>query len=139
MDAQIVQLKGITFMGRGKTGHWVAMDGPEKFEGSDSATRPKELILISLGGCTGSDVISILKKMREKVTRFEIEIEAEEEKERHPKVYKKIHILYKFWGDSLKKAVVEKAINLSLDSYCSVTAMLKNSVTITNSYQINPE
>ena len=139
MDAQIVQVKGITMMGKGKSGHWVVMDGPEKVDGNDSATRPKELILIALGGCTGMDVISILKKMREELTRFEIEISAESEEERHPKVYTKIHIIYKLWGETLKKAVVEKAISLSQDSYCSVSAMLKKSVELTYSYQINPK
>ena len=62
MDVQIVQVKGLTMVGKGKSGHWVAMDGPEKLGGNDSATRPKELILVALGGCTGMDVISILKK-----------------------------------------------------------------------------
>jgi putative redox protein len=139
MDAHIIHVKGMTLMGRGKSGHWVAMDGPVKYEGSESATRPKELILISLGGCTGSDVISILKKMRENVTRLEIEIEAEEEKEKHPRVYTKIHIIYKLWGDSIKKEAVEKAINLSQDRYCPVSAMLKKTVELSSSYHINPE
>ena len=134
----VKNVDGITFIGRGKTKHWVAMDGPAKVEGNEGATSPKELVLIALGGCTGMDVISILKKMRENVDRFEIDIDAESEEEKHPKVYTKIHILYNFWGDTLKKAVVEKAISLSQESYCSVSAMLKKSVEITYSYKINP-
>ena len=116
MDAQIVQVKGITFMGKGKSGHWVAMDGPAKVEGNDGATAPKELVLIALGGCTGMDVVSILKKMRENVSRFEIDIDAESEEEKHPKVYTKVHITYKLWGETLKKVVVEKAISLSQEN-----------------------
>ena len=138
MKAEIVQVRGITFIGKAESGHWLSMDGPAEFEGSDSATRPKELILIGLGGCTGADVTSILHKMREIITRFEINIEAESASE-HPKVFKKIQINYRFWGEDLKKENIEKAIELSQEKYCSVTAMLKNTVTITHSYEINPD
>ena len=62
MKADIVQVKGLTFVGKAASGHWVTMDGPADFHGHDSATRPKELILIGLGGCTGADVASILNK-----------------------------------------------------------------------------
>ena len=138
MQAKITQVKGITFVGRTASGHWIPMDGPEEFGGSNAAIRPKELILVSLGGCTGSDVASILNKMREKVTRFEIDIDAESATE-HPKVYTNIHLKFKFWGENLKTENIEKAINLSQEKYCSVTAMLQKAVTISHSYEINPE
>jgi putative redox protein len=138
MKANIAQVRGITFVGKAASNNWVPMDGPEEFGGSNAATRPKELILISLGGCSGSDVASILKKMREKVTRFEIDLDADVAEE-HPKVFTKIHITYKFWGEDLKTENIEKAINLSQDRYCSVTAMLRNAVEITHSYQVNPD
>ena len=125
-------------MGKAASGHWIPMDGPADFGGSDAATRPKELILIGLGGCTGSDVASILSKMREKISRFEIDIDAESATE-HPKVFTKININYRFWGEDLKESNIEKAINLSQDRYCSVSAMLKPTVDITHSYEINPE
>jgi putative redox protein len=137
MNAKVVQIKGVTFIGKASSNHWVAMDGPEQFQGSEAATRPKELVLISLAGCSGSDVASILNKMREKVKRFEIDINAESSDE-HPKVFTKIHMTYKFWGENLKENNIEKAINLSQDKYCSVSAMLKASVEITHSYEINP-
>jgi len=95
-------------------------------------------ILYSMGGCTGADVASILQKMREKVNRFEINLDAEVATE-HPKIFTKIHITYKFWGDDLKTENIEKAISLSQEKYCSVTAMLKDAVTITHSYKINPD
>ena len=138
MNANVVQVRGITFVGKAASNHWVAMDGPENFQGSESGTRPKELLLISLGGCTGADVASILHKMREKVDRFEIDINAESATE-HPRVFTKIHIKYKFWGENLKITNLEKAINLSQDQYCSVSAMLKNAIEITHSYEVNPE
>lgn len=138
MNAEVVQVRGISFVGKAGSGHWVPMDGPEDLLGSNAATRPKELLLIGLGGCTGADVASILHKMKEKVDRFEIDIQAESATE-HPKVFTKIHVLYKFWGDSLKSSNLEKAINLSQDKYCSVSAMLKKAVVITHSYEINPK
>lgn len=125
-------------MGRTNSGHWIPMDGPAEFKGSDSAARPKELILIGLGGCTASDVASILNKMRENITNFKVDIDAEMADE-HPKVYTKIHLTYKFWGEGLNEANLKKAIELSQEKYCSVTAMLKNAVEITHSYEINPQ
>lgn len=138
MNAEVVQVRGITFIGKAASGHWIPMDGPPDFQGSDSATRPKELILIGLGGCTGADVASILSKMRENLLRFKIDIDAESATE-HPKVFTKIHITYKFWGENLKKDNLEKAIALSQDRYCSVSAMLKKSVSISHSYEVNPD
>ena len=137
MDAKVIQVEGITFVGKTDSNHWVPMDGPPEFQGHNAAIRPKELILLSLGGCSGSDIASILQKMREKVHRFEIDLQADMASE-HPKVFTKIHITYKFWGEDLKEANIDKAINLSHERYCSVSAMLRASVDITHSYQINP-
>jgi putative redox protein len=136
MDAKVIQVEGITFVGKTDSNHWVPMDGPPEFQGHNAAIRPKELILLSLGGCSASDVASILHKMREKVHRFEIDLQADLANE-HPKVFTKIHITYKFWGEDLKQANIEKAINLSQERYCSVTAMLRATVEITHSYEIN--
>ncbi len=137
MKANIVQVKGISFVGKAESNHWVPMDGPSDFQGSDAGTRPKELILVGLGGCTGADVASILHKMKEPVSRFEIEVEAESATA-HPKVFTKIHLRYKFWGVDLNSGNLEKAISLSQDKYCSVTAMLIKAVEITHSYEVNP-
>lgn len=137
MKANIVQVKGISFVGKAESNHWIVMDGPADFKGSDAGTRPKELILVSLGGCTGADVASILDKMKEPVSRFEIDIEAESATE-HPKVFTKINLRYKFWGENLNSGNLEKAINLSQDKYCSVTAMLNKAIEITHSYDVNP-
>ena len=138
MNAKVVQVEGITFVGRAGSNHWIPMDGPSEFKGSDAATRPKELLLLGLGGCTGSDVASILIKMKEKVSKFEIDIEAETASE-HPRVFTSLHLEYIFWGENLKGANIEKAINLSKEKYCAVQAMLQKAVKITNSYVINPD
>jgi putative redox protein len=95
------------------------------------------LILIGLGGCTGADVASILGKMKEPVSRFEIDIDAESATE-HPKVFTKIHLVYKFWGENINSGNLGKAISLSQDKYCSVSAMLKKTVDISYTYEVNP-
>ena len=133
--AFVKQLQGITFAGKTDSNHWVMMDGPENFGGSDAAIRPKELILIGLGGCTGSDVVSILQKKKVPVEGFEMNLNADVSDE-HPQVFTKINIEYVFYGKDIKSADVERAIDLSLTKYCSVTAMLKASVDITHTYRI---
>ena len=133
--AYVKQIKGVTFMGKTDSNHWVPMDGPESFGGSDAGTRPKELILLALAGCTGSDVAVILQKKKINLGGFEINISADVQ-ETHPQVFTKIQLEYVFYGDNIPKEAVERAIELSQNTYCSVTAMLKNSVEITHSYRI---
>ena len=136
-SALVRQVRGMTFVGLTESGHWVNVDGPPQFGGSSAAIRPKELILISLGACTGSDVVSILQKKRVKLNGFEVKLKAQVAEE-HPQVYTKIHIEYVFYGENLSKADLERAIDLSQNKYCPVSAMLKNSVELTNSYVILP-
>lgn len=126
---------GITFAGRTDSNHWVVMDGPEKFGGSEAGVRPKELILMSLAGCTGADVASILAKKRVDLDGFELNIEAEESEER-PIVFTKIHIEYVFYGADVAEKDVERAIELSQTKYCGVTAMLEKACEVTHSYRI---
>ncbi len=136
-SAVVRQVRGMTFAGLTESGHWVTVDGPPEFGGSSAAIRPKELILISLGACTGSDVVSILQKKRVKLGGFEVKLKAQVADE-HPQVYTKIHIEYVFYGENLAAADLERAIDLSQNKYCPVSAMLKNSVEITNSYVVLP-
>ncbi len=136
-SAVVRQVRGMTFAGLTESGHWVTVDGPPEFGGSSAAIRPKELILISLGACTGSDVVSILQKKRVKLGGFEVKLKAQVAEE-HPQVYTKIHIEYVFYGENLAAADLERAIDLSQNKYCPVSAMLKNSVEITNSYVVLP-
>jgi putative redox protein len=137
MDAKIIHVKGISFIGKANSNHWVSMDGPLELQGNNAGARPKELVLLGLGGCTASDVASILIKMREPLQKFEIDLHAEDATE-HPKVFTRIHISYKFWGQNLNRGNIEKAIDLSVNKYCSVSAMLMKAVEITHSYEINP-
>ena len=136
MDVKIKQVKGLTFVGKADSNHWVSVDGPEKFNGSEAASRPMELLLISLGGCTGSDVASILSKKRVNLNDFELNLSAEKAEE-HPKVFTKIDVEYVFYGSDLKEKDLKRAIDLSQDKYCPVSAMLKKSgVEIAYSFKI---
>ena len=136
--AYVKQIKGITFAGKTDSNHWVTMDGPENFGGSNAGIRPKELILLSLAGCTGSDVISILSKKRTPLDDFEINIKADVADE-HPQVFTKIDLEYVFYGKNLNIKDIERAIELSQTKYCSVTAMLQKAVEMTHSYRIVEE
>ena len=92
-------------------------------------------MLLSLAGCTASDVVSILQKKRVKLDDFEINISAEMTEE-HPKVFTKIDLEYVFYGDNIAEKDVERAIELSQTTYCGVTAMLKKAMEINHTYKI---
>jgi len=136
-QAIVKQLDGVTFAAKGDSGHWVTMDGPADFGGSNAGSRPKELVLFALGGCTGSDVAAILKKKRIPLQDFEMHIKATQADE-HPQVYTDIHVEYVFYGTGINPPDVERAIELSTTKYCSVSAMLRASVNLTHSYRIEP-
>jgi putative redox protein len=106
------------------SGHRVVMDADSMFGGKDRGSRPKTLLLSALGGCTGMDVVSILNKMKIKPEKFRITAEAEIADE-HPKVFTKIHLTYEFTGKNLPPDKLKKAVDLSQERYCPVSAMLK--------------
>lgn len=134
-NAIVRQVIGATLIGKADTNHWVVMDGSPSTGGSDAATKPKELLLMALGGCTGMDVITILEKKRARLEGFEIHLTGKE-REEHPRIFTDIHIEYVVCGKDIKPADVERAIELSTTKYCSVSAMLKPTVNITHSYRI---
>ena len=111
-------------------GHKLILDADESVGGKDRGPRPKPLTLVSLGGCTGMDVVSILNKMRINFESCRVSVEAELTDE-HPKYYQKIHLTYIFKGKYLPIAKLDKAVNLSQDRYCGVSAILMNSVELT--------
>ncbi len=107
-------------------GHAVRMDAAEADGGADSGARPKPLLLAALTGCSGMDVVSILKKMREPCSWFAMRAEAETRDE-HPKKYTSIKLVYQFKAsDGLNQDNVRKACTLSQEKYCGVSAMLKD-------------
>jgi putative redox protein len=135
--AVVRHIQGVTFAGKADSNHWVMMDGPVDFGGSNAGSRPKELLLLALGGCTGSDIASILQKKRVPHRGFLINLTANTAEE-HPQVFTDIHIEYVFYGDGISAADVERAIDLSTTKYCSVSAMLRASVKLTHSHRIEP-
>lgn len=115
-------------------GNIVNMDGSPDIGGEGLGTRPMRMVLMALAGCTSMDVLSMLKKMRQEIVDYDVVVEAERATE-HPMVFTKIHVHYILKGD-LDSDKVEKAINLSMDKYCSVTHMLNKAANITHSYEI---
>jgi putative redox protein len=116
-------------------GHHFMIDATEKVGGKNRGPRPKPLTLASLGGCTGMDVISILRKMRVEPDYFNVSVSAESTEE-HPVYYNKILITYSFKGKDLPMDKLEKAITLSQDRYCGVTAMLNKAAEINHEIKI---
>ncbi len=116
--------------------HHLIMDAVAEVGGEDKGPRPKELMLASLAGCTGMDVISILNKMRVEVEAFDIEIEADLTEE-HPKHYSKMHIIYKFKGKVLDPEKLKKAVELSQDRYCGVSAAYRKAMELSYEITIN--
>jgi putative redox protein len=129
--------RGMRFVGRGESGHEVVMDAGARGGGADSAARPIDVFLSALGGCTGMDVIAILRKMRTEPSRLAIEIEGTRADE-PPRPFKKIHLTYVVAG-SVPEENLRKAIDLSLTKYCSVANTVTGVAEITTDVRIEPE
>ncbi|MCF7804284.1 MAG: OsmC family protein [Candidatus Marinimicrobia bacterium] len=128
-------VKNRTFIAKGKSNHWVAFDTGEQAGGGDAASAPMEAVLMALATCSGLDVIVILEKRRVQLEDLRIEVTGERA-DTHPKVFTNIHTKYIFTSPDLKEKDAEKAINLSHDKYCSVSAMLESTAEITSEYEI---
>lgn len=111
-------------------GHKVIIDLGKESGGSDNGPRPKKLLLTAATGCTGLDVISMLRKMRLSPNKFDIRIDAEVSDE-HPKTYTSMHIIYEFEGKNLPKDKIERACKLSFENYCGVIALFKQAIPVT--------
>ena len=109
-------------------GFTVGMDSP--VEGKGTGPSPKKLLIVSLLGCTGMDVASLMNKMRVPFSAFRIEAVAPLTDE-HPKVFKSVHLKYIVKGQDIKREKVVKSINLSQDRYCGVSIMLKKHCPVT--------
>jgi len=123
-------IEGMQFVGRGASGHDVLMDASQKVGGTDTAARPLEVMLCALGGCSGMDVVSILRKMRTEPLSLRIEI-TDERAADYPKVFTKLHLTYRVTG-AVPQDNLEKAIDLSLSKYCPIVNSLAESVEITS-------
>lgn len=138
MKARAKWVEGMAFMGEAGSGHAVVMDGAPEYGGRNIGIRPMEMLLIGLAGCTGFDVVQILKKGRENVTGCEVEVEAQRATE-DPKVFTKIHISYRIRGRGLSPAKAERAVALSKEKYCSASIMLGATAEMSASLEVIDE
>jgi putative redox protein len=135
VEAKVTLLNNMEFSGTASSGHTLIMDAEDVSGGHNAGFRPMELLLVGFGGCSGMDVISILRKKKQQVSSLEVNIKGER-LDTAPKIYTNIHIEYVVTGKTVEKSAVERAISLSLEKYCSVGATLAKSGTITHSYRI---
>lgn len=136
MKAKVKWVDNAMFLGESGSGHSVVMDGPESLGGRNMGIRPMEMLLIGMGGCASFDVMSILKKSRQKVIDCHAELEAERA-DAVPAVFTAINIHFVVKGQDLKEKQVKRAVELSAEKYCSASIMLgKGGVAISHSYEI---
>jgi putative redox protein len=129
-------LDGMHFVAQGHDGVTVDMDASEEHGGRGKGFRPMEMLLVGLGGCTGMDVVSVLRKMRQTVTGYRIQVSGVQRPE-HPHIFTHITITHILEGNDLSEDSVQRAIELSETKYCSAYAMLKESAEITSSFEIH--
>ena len=135
MKARIKWIENVSFLGESESGHAIVMDGAPEGGGRNLGPRPMETLLIGAGGCTAYDVVHILRKGRAPVTDCAVEIEAERATE-DPKVFTHIHFHFVVTGRDLKPQLVERAVHLSAEKYCSASIMLGKTAKITHDFEI---
>ncbi len=116
-------------------GHTLTIDLSKEAGGDDAGPRPKKLVLAAATGCTGLDVVEILKKMRINIKNFAMNVEAELTTE-YPITYSSMKVIYEFEGENLPKEKIERACKLSFDNYCGVMALLKKAIPVTYEVRI---
>lgn len=135
MKARIKWMENVSFVAESGSGHAMVIDGAPEGGGRDLGPRPMEVVLMGTGGCTAYDVMHILRKSRAPVTDCVLEIDAERAAE-DPKVFTKIHFHFIVTGKALKPAMVERAVQLSAEKYCSASIMLGKTAAITHDFEI---
>ncbi len=131
MEAKVVWQEDLTFTGSADSGFSVRLDSKKEVGGNDSGIRPVEMIAIGVAGCTGMDVISILKKKRQDVTAFEVLVHATRAMD-HPRKITDMTIEYIVTGYNIDRQAVERAVQLSEEKYCSSIATIRGNVNIEN-------
>lgn len=135
MQATVKWVDGRAFLGESGSGHTVVMDGPADHGGRNIGIRPMEMLLLGVGGCSSFDVMDILQKGRHEVIDCVAELTAERV-DAVPSVFSSIHLHFKITGKNLKETVVERAVKLSAEKYCSASIMLGKSVDITHGFEV---
>jgi putative redox protein len=137
MHATVAWEGGARFAGRTDAGHSVVMDGPPEAGGMEQGPRPMEMVLLGLGGCSAFDVVNILARARRPPADCAVDIEAERANA-DPKVFIRIHLHFRVHGEALSEKLVERAVRLSAEKYCSVVRMLSSTAAITHDWALNP-
>jgi len=136
MKATVKWVDGVMFVGESGSGHAVVMDGPPDHGGRNMGLRPMEMLLLGVGGCSSFDVVQILQKGKNDIVDCVAELTAERV-DAVPAVFSKIHLHFIVKGRNLKEAVVERAVKLSAEKYCSASIMLgKAGVEITHDFEV---
>ena len=130
-SAKVSWVDGALFVAEAGSGHTFTMDGAADIGGRNLGPRPMEVMLIGMGGCTAIDVVSMLKKQRQDIVGVEVSLVGERASE-HPMVYTDVKLVYTVRGRKLNKALVERAVSLSDEKYCSATAMFRKSAKVTH-------
>ncbi len=136
LTGSVTWLDHMAMVAKSGSGHEIMFDAAADHGGEDRGARPKELTLLSLGGCTGMDVISIMQKKRVPFTRFSIDLEADTSSE-HPQVFTEIRLIYRTEGQGVEREPVDRAIQLSQERYCGVTHMLNKTAKLVVISEIN--
>ena len=134
MEARVKWIEGRTFLGESGSGHAVVMAGSSEGKEAVGAS-PMEMILLGLGGCATYDVIHILERGREDIADCDVAITSTRSAE-DPKVFVEIHMHFKVTGAGLNEKKVARAVELSAEKYCSASAMLSKTATITHDYEV---
>jgi putative redox protein len=135
MKARVKWVENALFVGESGSGHAVIMDGPPESGGRNLGVRPMEMLLLGMAGCTAFDVVHILRKGRHAVDTCEVFLDAERA-DTDPKVFTTIHAHFVVKGSGLSDAVVQRAIDLSAEKYCSASIMLGATASITHDFEI---
>ncbi|MDD5275680.1 MAG: OsmC family protein [Methylovulum sp.] len=136
MQATVRWVDGVMFVGETGSGHAIVMDGPVDHGGRNMGIRPMEMLLLGVGGCSSFDVVQILQKGRNNIIDCVVEITAERV-DAVPSVFSKIHLHFIVTGRDLKASVVERAVQLSAEKYCSASIMLSSAgVKITHDFEV---
>lgn len=138
LEAKITHVEGLQFVGNSATGHAIVMDGDAEVGGKNTGPRPMELLLLGIGGCSGMDIISILRKKKQQVTGLEISVKGRKADE-YPKKFTDISLEFIVRGRDISDNAVKRAVDLSMDKYCSVKATLEGTADIHFSYSIEQE
>jgi putative redox protein len=138
MKARVKWVEQVEFLGETESGHAVLMDGAPAAGGRNLGPRPMEMLLLGAGGCTSFDVVTILRKSRQAISDCYVEMEATRADE-DPKVFTRIHLHFVVKGKDIKPDVVERAIKLSAEKYCSASIMLGKTAEITHDFEIVQE